>query len=85
MKTLTDATDVWNSSVSIVKVMAAWSTVLETEPEKRGAAAKAELERNGEALPQALKRALEGARDAVTPSKRARTTAAPALKDGNID
>ena len=80
-KTLEDAGDVWDSCVGIVKVMAACSTVLETAPDQRAAAAKTELERHGEALPQALKRALEGARDAVAPSKRARTTAAPALKD----
>ena len=80
-KTLQDAGDVWDSSFGIVQVMAACSTALETDPEQRAAAAKAELERNGAALPQALKRALESARDAVAPSKRARTTAAPALED----
>ena len=80
-KTLQDAGDVWDSSFGIVQVMAACSTALETDPDQRAAAAKAELERNGAALPQALKRALESARDAVAPSKRARTTAAPALED----
>ena len=80
-KILQDAGDVWDSSFGIVKVMAACSTVLETDPDQRAAAAKSELERHGEALPQALKRALESARDAVAPSKRARTTAAPALED----
>ena len=85
MKTLQDARDVWESSVGIVMIMAAWSTVLETEPDKRAAAAKTELERQGEALPQALKRALESARDAAAPSKRARTSAAPALKDREHD
>ena len=85
LKTLQDARDVWESSVGIVRIMAACSTVLKTEPDKRAAAAKAELERQGEALPQVLKRALENARDAVAPSKRARTSAAPALKDREHD